>query len=338
MSRSMKGKAFSCPDGDDHVVGRENDLLRSGPAGGRTLELHADELSALQHEAERHVVDQDVDLLLLGVLQLPGRSLEVLAVAAGHHLDVLAAQAPRRPAAVHRRVADADDEDALADRADVIEGDALQPVDPDVDPRRRFLAPRQIQILAARRARADEDGVEPRPEQRLEALHRRAVPNLHPHVDDHGDLFVEHRGRQTEAGDVGPHEPARPGVLLEHHDLVAERHQIVGHRQRRGSRADTGDALPVLRRGRLRQSRADVSLEIGGHALDAADGDRLLLDAHAAAGRLARAIAGAPEDPREDVGVAVEQIGVVVAPLRDHADVLRHVGVRRAGHWQSTTL
>ena len=138
-------------------------------------------------------------------------------------------------------------------------------------------------------------------------------------------------GRQPEAGDVRPHEAARARVLLEHHDLVAERHQIVGHRQRGGTGADAGDALAVLRRRRLGEPRADVTLEIGGHPLDAADGDRLLLDAHAAAGRLARAIAGAPENSREDVGVAVQQIGVVVTPLRDHADVLRHVGVRGTG-------
>src|SRR6185437_7109715 len=189
----------------------------------------------------------------------------------------------------------------------------------------------QIQILAARRARPDEHGVEPRPEQRLQALHRRAVADVGAHVDDHGDLFVEHGGREPEAGDVRPHQTARPRVLLEDHHFVAERQQIVGHRQRRRTGADAGHALAVLLGRRLGQAIADVTLEVGGHPLDAADGDRLLLDARAAAGRLARTIAGAPQDPGEHVRFAIEDVGVVVASLRHHPDVLRHVGVGRAG-------
>ena len=179
------------------------------------LELHPLELAVLDDEPGGDVVDQDVDLLLLGVLQLPGRGLEVGAGAAGHHLDVLAAEAPRRAAAVHRGVADADDQHALADRADVLEGDALQPVDADVDPLGRF--------LAARAARDPCRAARPSRRTRRRSL-RRAAPSgsapacrsgLDAHVDDHRDLVVEHRGRQAEAGDVRPHEAARPAVLLE---------------------------------------------------------------------------------------------------------------------------
>ena len=64
----------------------------------------------------------------------------------------------RRPAAIHRRVADADDQDALADFVDVAEGDRFQPVDADVDAV-GFVAAREIEFLAARRAGADEDRV-----------------------------------------------------------------------------------------------------------------------------------------------------------------------------------
>ena len=46
------------------------------------------------------------------------------------------------------------------------------------------------------------------------------------------------------------------------------------------------------------------------------------------AGRLARPIAGAPEDSRKDVGLPIEQVGVREPSLRDEADVLRHVRVR----------
>ena len=113
----------------------------------------------LEHEALRRVVDEDLDPFLFGVLQLPGRRLEVAARAAGHDLDVPAAQSPRRAAAVHGGVADADDQDPLADLVDVLERDRLEPVDPDVDVGARLGAAGELQILAARRAAADEDGV-----------------------------------------------------------------------------------------------------------------------------------------------------------------------------------
>jgi hypothetical protein len=82
--------------------------------------------------------------------------------------------------------------------------------------------------------------------------------------------------------------------------------------------------------GRRRQPSADVALVVGGDALEPADGDRLVLDPAAAAGRLARAVAGPPEDPGEDVGFPVDHIGVGVAALRDQADVFRDGRVRRA--------
>ncbi len=124
-----------------------------------------------------------------------------------------------------------------------------------------------------------------------------------------------------------------PGVaeLLEDRDLVAERHQIVGDRERRRPRADAGDALAVPLLRRARQPAGQVVAVVGGDALQAADRDRLLLDAAAAAGGLAGAVADAAEDAREDVGLAVDQVGVGEAALGDQADVFRHVGVGRAG-------
>ncbi len=79
------------------------------------LELHPLELPGLDDERLRLVVDDDLDLLLLGVLELPGEALKYAARLPRHHLDVLAAEPARRAAAIHRRVADADDEDLLAD-------------------------------------------------------------------------------------------------------------------------------------------------------------------------------------------------------------------------------
>ena len=133
----------------------------------QALELHAGELAVLDHEALGRVIDDDLDAFFLGVLQFPGRGLEVAARAARHHLDVFAAQPARRAAAIHGGVADADDQNLLADRIDVAEGDRLQPVDADVDAI-GIVAAGDLEILAARRAAADED--------RVEAL-RRAAPS-----------------------------------------------------------------------------------------------------------------------------------------------------------------
>ncbi len=104
--------------------------------------------------------------------------------------------------------------------------------------------------------------------------------------------------------------PPRDGVLLEDHDLVAERQQVVGDRQRRGTGADAGDALAIILRRRLRQPRRDVVAQVGGDALQPADGDRLFLDPTAPAGRLAGPIADAPEDAGEDIRLAIDHVGV----------------------------
>ena len=91
------------------------------------------------------------------------------------------------------------------------------------------------------------------------------------------------------------------------------------------------DALAVLAAGALGRKSRDVVAQVGGDALEAADRDRLAVDAGAPARGLARAVAGAAEDAGKDVGLAVEQVRLGVATLRDEPDVLRHVGVCRAG-------
>ena len=133
----------------------------------QALELHAGELAVLDHEALGRVIDDDLDAFFFGVFELPGRGFEETARAARHHFDVFAAQTAARPAAIHRRIADADDQDLLADRIDVAEGDRFQPVDADVDAV-GVVAAGNLEFLAARRAGADED--------RVEAL-RRAAPS-----------------------------------------------------------------------------------------------------------------------------------------------------------------
>src|SRR5690606_23940730 len=102
--------------------------------------------------------------------------------------------------------------------------------------------------------------------------------------------------------------------------------------ERRGTRADTGDALAVLHRRRAWQAFTDIGLvlvaTIGGDALQAADGHRLRFDAPAATGGLAGPVADAAENAGEDVGGAVDQVGVGKPSLGDQPDVLGDIGVR----------
>ena len=162
-------------------------------------------------------------------------------------------------------------------------------------------------------------------------------------VADIGDVahfLVDHRLGQAEVRDLGADEAAELGILVVDDDLVAEHGEIARHGERGGAAADAGDALAVLLR-RLGHAGLDalVVLEVGGDALEAADRDRLLLafhqglvlDAAAPAGGLAGTVAGAAEDPREDVGLPVDHVGVGVAPVGDQPDVFGDRGVGGAG-------
>ena len=87
--------------------------------------------------------------------------------------------------------------------------------------------------------------------------------------------------------------------------------------------------LPFFLRRRPGQQAGNVVAVIGGDALQAADGDGLLLvEARAPAGRFARPVAHSAEDAREDIGFPVHHIGVGEPPLGDQSDVF---GDRRVG-------
>ncbi len=124
--------------------------------------------------------------------------------------------------------------------------------------------------------------------------------------------------------------PARES-RIEHDNVIADRRQVAGDRQRRRPRSDTRDSLAVARRRRLRQKSFDVLLPVGGDPLQPADGDRLLLQSPPPAGGLARPVAGAAQDARKDVRLPVDQIGAVVVALRDPANIFRDGRVSRAG-------
>ncbi len=125
--------------------------------------------------------------------------------------------------------------------------------------------------------------------------------------------------------------PPDKRVLVEHDAFVTHRREIARHGERGGAAADERDALAVLLRRRLGQAVADVVLEVGGDALQSADRDRLFLDAAAAAGGLARAIAGAAEHAGKHVRIPIDHVGVAVAARRDQTDVFGNRRVRRAG-------
>ena len=244
-------------------------------------------------------------------------------------LTSAATEAPRRTAAVHRRVAAAQHDHALADGLDVAERYRGQPVDADVDVQRGFGAARDLQVAPARRAAADEDRVVALRHQALHRLDAFVVPEMDAQVEDVAGLLVDHRLGQPEARDLGADEAAGLGLAVEHGDVIAERREVARHRERGRPGADAGDALAVLLPG-LGHASGHVVLQVGGDALEAADRDWfgmlaiVFLDAAAPAGGLAGPVAGAAENAGEDVGDPVDHVGVAVTTLRDQPDVFRN--------------
>ena len=276
------------------------------------------------------MVLDDVDLLFFRVFQFPRRRLEVLAASARDDLHVRRTNALRRAAAIHRGVADTDDDHARFDLLKVPEVHVGQPLDADMHFVTGFCAAGQIQLLTLRRPTTDEDGIVPFREQRLHAVDGSAVFHGGTHVDDVAALLVQHLLWQSERRNIHAHQPARLCVLLVDRDVVAEWQQIV--RDRQGGRSGTNqrDALAVLRRGRLGQSVGDIATVVGGDPLEATNRDGLFLDADAPAGGLAGTIAGATKNAREDVRFTVQEIRVIVSPLRDQSQIAGNVSVGRA--------
>ena len=127
------GEGVLLADRHQHVVAGDVLIRLAGrhqiaPALGvvfglHLLEHHAGQLAVVVGEFLRHQEIEDRDVLVHGVLLFPGRRLHLLEAGAHDHLDVLAAEAARGAAAVHRGVAAAEHDDALADLGDVAERD-----------------------------------------------------------------------------------------------------------------------------------------------------------------------------------------------------------------------
>ena len=164
------GKRVFLADGENDVIAGNEYLARDtlrGDAAARIdvvfhgVEVHAGESAVHDDEGFRRVIDHDLDILGFGVLELPVGGLEESTRLAGHHLDVRGAEAQRGAAAVHRCVADTDDQNALADLVEMTEGNRFQPLDADVDVGVAFLAAWQVEFLALGCAATDKDCVEP---------------------------------------------------------------------------------------------------------------------------------------------------------------------------------
>ena len=202
----------------------------------------------------------------------------------------------------------------------------LQPLDADVNTV-AFVAARDAEVFSLGRAATDKDRIEALGQQLAHAVYRGVEPEVHAHIGDVVDFLVHYRSRQPERRDVGAHQTAGLVQRLVDDALVSQGHQIVGHRKRRAAGADQSDPLAVFLFWRHGEPVADITAIVRGHALQPADRHGFVLDTTASADRLAGAIADPPEYPREDVGLAVQHVGVAEAAERNQANVLRHVGV-----------
>src|ERR1700733_2216715 len=292
---------------------------------------NARELAAFVGEFLGHEVIEDRNVLVHGVVLFPGGRLHFLEAGPNDHFHVFAAEPPRREAAIHGGVAAAEHNHALADLVDVTEGDAGEPVDADVNVLGRFLAAGDVEIAAARRAAAHEDRVKVLREQPLHTVAAVAAVKFDAEVENVTAFFVDHAFRQTEFRDLRAHHAAGQRILIEHHALVTHRREVARNSQRSGATADQRNAVAVLACGRLRQAIADIFLEVGGDAFQAADRDRFFLNPAAPASGLAGTITCAPEYAGKDIRMPIDHVGVAVAARRDQADVFRDRRVRWAG-------
>src|SRR6516164_3194782 len=334
------GERILLADGDQHVIARHMLVGLAGwnkaaPAlcivfGPDLLEHHAGETAALVGERLRHQEIEDRDVLVQGVLLLPGRRLHLVETGAHDHLDVLPAEPAGGPAAVHGGVAAAKHDDPAADLGDVPEGDRGQPIDSDMDVGSGFLAARDIEVTTARGARTDEDRVPVPGKQRFEALDACAAAKLDSQVEDIIAFLVDNGLRQAESGDLRADHAACLRILVEDDAMIAKRSKVARYGERRRSAAHERDAFAVLDGRGTRQAAADVVFEVGGDALETADRNRVLLNASAPAGRLAWPIARAPENAGKHIRLPIDHVGIAVAAGCDQSDIFGNRRVSRA--------
>src|ERR1700712_3015335 len=298
--------------------------------GLHLLESDAGELAVIVREGDRHHVVEDRNVFVEGVFLFPGRRLHFLEAGTDDYLDLFATEAAGGAAAIHRGVAAAEYDDALADLLDMAERYRRQPFDADKDVGAGFLAAGNVEFAAARRAGADEDGVVIFTEQLLQAVDAVSALELDAEVEDVIGFLVDHLVRQPEFRNLATHHTAGLRIRIEHGAVIAERREVASDGERGGTAADQRDALAVLCQ-RRRHPMLDVVLEVGSDALEAADCNRRFLDAAPAARGLARTIAGASQDPGKHIRFPIDHIGVAITPLCNQPNVFGNWRVRGAG-------
>src|SRR5262249_37573764 len=151
-----------------------------------------------------------------------------LVEAAAHdHLDIVGAEPARGAAAVHRGVAAAQHDHALADLVDMAERDVREPVDADVDVGLGLRAAGNIEVAAARRTAADENRVVAIAHQPLEAVDALAEAQLDAaDARDVADLLVDHGLRQAEARNLAADHAAGLGIAIEDHEVIAKGREV----------------------------------------------------------------------------------------------------------------
>ena len=278
-----------------------------------------------------HEIIKDRDAFVHRVFLFPGRGLHLGKPGPYDDLDVPAAESERGPAAVHRRVAAAEHDDAVSDRSRMAERHARKPVDADMNVPRSFAPPWRVEVTAARGAAANEYRVEPFGHHGLEALDALRGDEHSPGRQRVANLLVDHFIGQAKLRNLTAHHAASLRVGIEDDHFVADCREIAGDRQRGRPRADAADALAVALGGGFRQAIPDVAFPVGGDAFEAADGDRLLLQAATPASGLARPVAGSSQNSWKDVRFPVDEIGAVMVAIRDAANVFGDRRMRRAG-------
>src|SRR6266436_8272492 len=252
------GERVLLADCHEHVVALHMDMglarrNERAPALGVVFGLHFFEKHARQAAADMreflgHQEIEDRNAFVHCVFLFPGRGFHLLETGTHHDLDLVAAETPRGTAAIHRRIAAAQDDNAPAYFVGVAERDAGEPVYADVDVCAGFLASGNFELTPARRAATDKDRVMAFAEKRFHGIDALAQTQLGPQLEDVIYFFIEHGFRQAEFRDLRAHHSARAGIRIIEHAVIAQGQEIARHCERCGTRADQRDALAVFLR------------------------------------------------------------------------------------------
>src|SRR6478735_7296804 len=189
---------------------------------------------------------------------------------------------------------------------------------------------REVEGAPPRRPGADEERIPPFGEPCLQAVDALAGAEFDAEVEDVAAFLVDHRIGQTEFRDLRADHAAGFWVAVEHDAFVADWGEVAGDREGGRTTANQGDTFSVFPCRRLRQPIADVVFVIGRDSFQAANSHRLLLHAHAPAGRLTGAVASASENSGKHVRAPVDHVGVGIPAMGDQADVFGDGRMRRA--------